>query len=265
MNWIYLLLLILLSLAGFYIGWRYVGRMTSRWWVVIFLTCLGIIIMFAVFRFYPSLEYHLIPSFLGDFVLVVRWAPFIMMFLGISIKKARGEFLPVELTLLALLFFAYAIMRVNWIYQGNDVDPRELRISEDGVCIQSTGYTCAPACAVTLLKHFGIASTEKEMADLSHTGPGGTEVVAQVRAIARKAKGKGLKVDIITADWDGLKQLPTPFIVDVKWASMIDHVLVVFKVKEDSVSVGDPLSGKINDWDKERFLNSWRGSAIVVR
>ena len=39
MDWTYLLLLILLSLAGFYAGWRYVGRMTSRWWIVIALAC----------------------------------------------------------------------------------------------------------------------------------------------------------------------------------------------------------------------------------
>lgn len=259
------MLLIVLSLAGFYLGWRYVGRMTNRWWIVIALACLVIIMTFAIFRFYPALEYHLIPSFLGNFVEIIRWSPFIMLFIGIAVRKGRGEFLPVELTLLALLFFIYAILRVSWIYMGNRVDPKELRISEEGVCIQSTGYTCAPACAVTLLKHFGIASTEKEMANLSHTGPGGTETVPQVRAIARKAKDKGLKVDIITTDWDALKQLRTPFIVDVKWSPGIDHVLVVFKVAAESISIGDPLSGRINDWDKERFMNSWRGSAIIIK
>jgi len=265
MNWIYLLLLIVLSLAGFYVGWRYVGPMTSRWWIVIALACLGITIMFSVFRFYPALEYHLIPSFIGNFVEIVRWSPFVTLFFGIAAKKVTRKFLPIELAILALLFFTYAIMRVNWIYQGNRINQNKFQISEEGVCVQSTGYTCAPACAVTLLKHFGIATTEKEMADLSHTGPGGTETTPQVRAIAQKAKEKGLKVDIITTDWDGLKQLRTPFIVDVKWAPMIDHVLVVFKIKEDSVSVGDPLSGRISDWNKERFLNSWRGSAIIIK
>src|SRR3989339_1370732 len=265
MNWIYFTLLILASISGFYVGWRYVGRMTSRWWIAIILSCLGIIIMFTIFRFYPAWEYHLIPPFLCDFVEIIRWSPFVTLFFGIAARKATSKFLPIELTILALLFFSYGILRVSWIYMGNRIDQKEFRISDESVCVQSTGYTCAPACAVTLLKHFGIASTEKEMADLSRTGFGGTEIVPQVRAIARKAKEKGLKVDIITTDWDGLKQFPTPFIVDVKWSPGIDHVLVVFKVEADSISIADPLSGKINDWDKERFLNDWRGSAIIIK
>ena len=265
MDWTYLLLLILLSLAGFYAGWRYVGRMTSRWWIVIALACLGVIMAFAIFRFYPAWEYHLIPSFLGDLVLVVRWAPFLMLFFGIAAKKVTSQFLPIELAILALLFFSYGILRVSWIYMGNRIDQKEFRISEEDVCIQSTGYTCAPACAVTLLKHFGIASTEKEMAELSHTGPGGTEVVPQVRGITKKVSEKGLMADILSTDWAGLKQLRTPFIVDIKWSPGIDHVLVVFKVEADSISIADPLSGKINDWDKERFLNDWRGSAIIIK
>jgi hypothetical protein len=257
--------LILLSPAGFYVGWRYAGRMTSHWWIVIALTCLGIITAFAIFRFYPAWEYHLIPSFLGDFVDIVRWAPFVTLFFGIAARKATSKFLPIELTILALLFFIYAIMRVNWIYQGNDVDPKKFEISDEGVCIQSTGYTCAPAGAVTLLKHFGIAATEKELADLSHTGFSGTEIVPLARAIALKTREKGLKTDIITTDWDGLKQLPTPFIVNVKWAPMIDHVMVVFSISGTKISIANPLSGVVSEWNKKQFLNDWRGSAIIIK
>jgi hypothetical protein len=45
------------------------------------------------------------------------------------------------------------------------------RVDSQGVCFQTTDYTCAPAAAVTALRKLGISAHEGEIAILSHTSP----------------------------------------------------------------------------------------------
>ena len=42
-------------------------------------------------------------------------------------------------------------------------------LAADGVCLQTTDYSCAPAAAVALLHMRGVAATEREMAALCRT------------------------------------------------------------------------------------------------
>jgi ABC-type bacteriocin/lantibiotic exporter with double-glycine peptidase domain len=133
-----------------------------------------------------------------------------------------------------------------------------------GVCIQSTPYTCGPASAVTLLEYFGIPVTESEMAKMSHTRKWlGTEMVPLARAIAQKASARGLKTNVIPADWQRLKGLNIPCLVDIKYNLLVDHMIVVIKIREDIVTVADPITG-IDYWNKDDFLKKWRGSVIVI-
>jgi hypothetical protein len=43
------------------------------------------------------------------------------------------------------------------------------RVDGDGVCRQSSHYTCGPASAVTVLRKLGLPAEEGEIAILSHT------------------------------------------------------------------------------------------------
>ncbi|MBI4712847.1 MAG: hypothetical protein HY762_06070 [Planctomycetes bacterium] len=265
MDWIYLILLILLSGAGFFIGWRYVGPSKGRWATVIAGLSLGVVIVYVIFRFYPAAEYHLIPLFISPFIENVNLIPFAMLFFGTVARKVKGRYLPIELTIVALLVFAYGIMRVSWVFLSIGIDPAEFYLDRNNVCMQSTGFTCGPASAVTLLKCYGIDSTEIEMARLSHTRYRiGVELAPLGRAVALKARTSGLDTDIVNADWPTLKII-TPCIVDVKWQpSYIDHIIVVLKADESGVLVADPLTGRMK-YPKQEFLNIWRGSAIVIK
>jgi hypothetical protein len=46
-------------------------------------------------------------------------------------------------------------------------------VNSEGICLQTTGYSCAPASAATLLHQYGEAATEDEMASLCVTRGGG--------------------------------------------------------------------------------------------
>lgn len=263
MEWLYLILLILLSIGGFLIGFKYVGIIKSRWWIVIACLSLGVIGLYGVFRFYPAIEYHLIPLFLASLTEIIGYIPFAMLFFGIAAKRVTSRFLPIELMILALLIFIYGLIRVNWIYTDSGIDPDKFLVNHQGICFQSTGYTCGAASAVTLLKSFGIDSIEIEMARLSHTSKDGVSMVQVARAIAYKVRDKGLKVDIITGDWQTLKQITTPCIVNVKWTLLVDHMVVLLKTAGDKVIIADPLRGK-ETYSKQDFLDKWRGSMLLV-
>ncbi len=265
MEYIYFILLIFLSIDGFYVGWRYVGRMENKRWITFASLSLAALILYSVFRFYPTLEYRLIPLWLSPLTEIIGWTPFATFFFGLAIKKVTTKFLPYEMAFIALMVFIFGIARVNWIFMDNGINPARFRINKDGVCLQSTGYSCGASSAVTFLRHFGIDATEKEMAYLSHTRYGlGVEMCPLAMAVAQKCHGKGLKVDLISTDWETLQKLNMPCIVDVKWNAIIDHVIVVLKTENNKVFIADPLAGRYK-LTKEEFLDKWRGSAIVIK
>jgi len=82
-------------------------------------------------------------------------------------------------------------------------------------------------------------------------------------AIAQKASARGLKTNVITADWQRLKGLNIPCLVNIKYNILVDHMIIVIKIKEDIVTVADPITG-IDYLTKEQFLRKWRGSVIVI-
>jgi hypothetical protein len=265
MEWIYLTLLILLSVGGFYAGWRYVGPSRSRWAMVAAALSEAVILLYLVFRYYPEYEYRLIPLAVYPLTEVVSFIPFAMLFFGFTIRRAKTRWLPIELAIITGLVFIYGLYRVDWIYPDQKVKPEAFKVTSDGVCLQSTGYTCGAASAVTLLKWWNIEATEVEMAYLSHTRKRlGIEMVQLTRAVAYKASGKGLTTDIRQMSWADIKNLGVPCIVDVKWMPpFIDHVVVVMKASEDKVVIADPLWGTKN-WSKDEFLNKWRGAGIYI-
>ncbi|MFA5793610.1 MAG: cysteine peptidase family C39 domain-containing protein [Candidatus Brocadiia bacterium] len=265
MEYLYLILLIILSVAGFYIGWRYVGPSKSRWATAGAAMSEIVILLYLVFRYYPEYEYRLIPLAIYPLAEVVSFIPFAMLFFGFTIRRANTRWLPMELAVIAGLVFIYGLYRVEWLYPGQDIRPASFRVTKDGVCMQSTGYTCGAASAVTLLKWWGIEATEAEMAYLSHTRKRlGIEMVQLTRAVAYKALAKGLTTDIREMSWETLQRLGVPCIVDVKWMPpFIDHVVVVMKVAGDKVTIADPLSGT-NYWTKDEFLDKWRGAGIYI-
>ncbi|MFH1227762.1 MAG: cysteine peptidase family C39 domain-containing protein [Planctomycetota bacterium] len=265
MEYIYFTLLILLSLAGFYAGWRYVGPSKSRWAMVAAIISEAVILLYVVFRYYPEWEYRLIPLFIYPFTEVVSFIPFAMLFFGFTIRRTKTRWLPMELAIIAGLVFVYGLYRVEWIYPGQNIKQSAFRVTKDGVCMQSTGYTCGAASAVTLLKWWGIEATEVEMAYLSHTRKRlGVEMVQLTRAVAYKASAKRLTTDIREMSWKTLKRLGVPCIVNVKWTPpFINHMVVVMSASEEKVVIADPLCGTKN-WSKQEFLDNWRGTGIYI-
>ncbi|HVR83759.1 MAG TPA: cysteine peptidase family C39 domain-containing protein [Planctomycetota bacterium] len=137
-------------------------------------------------------------------------------------------------------------------------------VGEDGLCLQTSGYSCGAASAVMLLHRHGVTATEREMAELSVTSNGGlagggTTESGLMRGLRLKLGGrKAPQIDRPSYD-----ALPTPSIVGVKLSPKLSHCIVVVKVTATEVKVLDPLYGR-GTMRRAEFERDWLGSAIWI-
>ena len=138
------------------------------------------------------------------------------------------------------------------------------RFDSNGICRQSTDYTCGPAAAVTALGKLGLSAKEGEIAVLSQTSPVvGTLPTMLCTALEKRYGNNGLKCKYRRFNSvDQLKKAGITLVV-IKDAFLIDHCIVVFEVKDDAVAIADPITGA-ELIPIEKFEKIWRYSGIVL-
>ena len=120
----------------------------------------------------------------------------------------------------------------------------------DGVCIQSGGSTCGPACLATILSMKGMRKSEEEIAANVYSSSSGTENWYMIRYAGKL----GLKVHI--SNESSLEKIKVPSIIGTKLGN-IGHFVVLLDVKDDKYIVGDPLKGRL-ELNKEEFLKRYK-------
>ncbi len=141
------------------------------------------------------------------------------------------------------------------------LDGLDGRVRADGVCLQTSEYTCGPAAAVALLHWHGIPSTEREMAELCATRPGfgGTSECGLMRGLRRKLGEDGLPW-IRTCSYD---ELTAPSLVTLRHNWLAGHCTMVVNVLPDRVDLIDSQSGRCS-LPRDRFERAWTGSALTL-
>jgi hypothetical protein len=138
------------------------------------------------------------------------------------------------------------------------------RIPPDGICRQSTDYTCGPAAAVTALRRLGLAAGEGELALLAGTSSAtGTPPDVLARVLNERFGRDGLR-----ATFRRFRSLPELrsaglTLVIVKFGWFLDHWLTVLEVTDHEVVVGDPISG-VARLPHADFLELWRFIGVSV-
>ena len=140
--------------------------------------------------------------------------PFLLCLLviGIFIPHSKSAIFPIN----------YAEMLDEW---------------EDGVCLQSTGATCGPASAATILWHYGETVTEAELAKKSYSYIGGTEIWYIARELRRR--GFSCEFHVFAQPPDGI---PYPCIAGIDMGS--GHFIAILDKVDGDYVVGDPLIGR---------------------
>ncbi len=155
----------------------------------------------------------------------------ILMTLGIAVPYAKPVLAPVDAD----------VYRNTW---------------RDGVCIQSTA-SCGAASVATILKHYGIETTEKEIALECYTYVAGTENWYLARALRRR----GLKVTF-RIDRPVPKELAVPCIAGVNMGAA-GHFITILENNGDSYVVGDPLVGRAT-YSKEDLFREFRFAGFFM-
>jgi len=229
--------------------------------VAIALCLLGILFRVAL----PvSAEWAVIGGWDG-YALIRPWwpLPFAMLLLGagaphMSTPAARK------------LVFAFAVivalvssqkMIATALFDPEDVSGS---VGPDGVCGQSTGYTCGAAAAAMLLWHHGIEVDEREMAVRCWTNAmTGTDEFCVVRGLRQKLEGTGRVVRLETPSWEQLQARTTPGMATIKWSFFVDHWVLVREVTPQGVVVLDPVRGQVLLPEAE-FREVWRGGLVTA-
>jgi hypothetical protein len=137
-------------------------------------------------------------------------------------------------------------------------------LDKDGVCRQSTDYTCGPAAAVTLLRRLGLPAEEGELSVLARTTRVlGTPPSTLQRTLADRYRADGLRCDYRPFDSIEALRCAGPTLAVIKFGLLTDHYVAVLDVTERTVVVGDPLEGKQTLAFSE-FESKWRRVGIVL-
>ncbi len=135
----------------------------------------------------------------------------------------------------------------------------------DNVCVQSTNFTCGPAAAVTALRQLGLSAQEGEIAVLSHTSPvAGTMPWCLYKAIQNRYGAEGLNCQF--RRFDSVSQLreADATLAVVKDAFLLDHCVAVLEVSDETVTIGDPVLGRVT-MSYKSFEDVWRFYGIVLK
>jgi predicted double-glycine peptidase len=137
-------------------------------------------------------------------------------------------------------------------------------INAEGLCFQTTDYTCGPAAAVTALGKLGIDAEEGNLAILAHSSPVvGTLPQCLSDAIDKQYSSLGLESTFrMFNSVDQLKEADYTLVI-VKDHFLSDHCIVVLEVRDDSIVVADPVRGK-EIISRQSFENMWRFSGITI-
>lgn len=154
--------------------------------------------------------------------------------------------------------FGVAVLAVIQGYAGWTSRPNlpplgETRISNDGVILQTTPFTCVPAAAANIAARLGVHATEKELAALFHTTRDGTFPAQALRGMEEL----GLSGRKVTAP-GGLPMVHPPAMLFIIGDT---HAVVYAGMAGDLVEILNPSFGRklIPEWQLDMM---WDGHAL---
>jgi len=257
---------ILVAFAGVFLG-RLFSRLEKPYWVLGYLFPCFLIAMLVTTRLDNAL------SFVRPFSWVAAGR---MKFVVLSMAVSMGLTVPLsrlphwfEKLIVCVLMAAF----VTWFSVLPFLVPALIRdqlsnlttkLDSDGVCRQTTDFTCGPAAAVTALGKLGLRAEEGELAVLSYSSPvTGTLPACLSSAIQNRYGADGLKCRY--RHFDSINQLRNAglTLVVVRDAFLLDHCIAVLDVSEDAVTVADPVTGT-RLMPHRQFERIWRFCGIVL-
>jgi hypothetical protein len=244
------------------------SRLRKPWWALGYLAPLVLICLIGLARRWDALAFHAPFSWAmsGRTEFVVLAVSCMMVFTTplVRLEPARARALVAAfaagMSLYAALppFLAPVLIR-------SELESLRTVADVNGVCAQTTPYTCGPAAAVTALGRLGLRGEEGEIAILAFTNSySGTQPDCLVSALRERFGAEGLSCEYRLFDSvDELARAGTTIAV-TRYAFLVDHYVAVLGVTNEFVDVGDPAGGR-KRYTRRQFEEIWRRSGVVLR
>jgi predicted double-glycine peptidase len=252
-------------LAGFGV---FLGRWISRWrspaWLIGYIVPLLLVIIIGIPRWSPRIE--LVPPFRWIMADRMEFAAIalictILLTTPLSRLKQRRQRLAVFLFMVLFTVYFSIPPFLMPVFAYSHLSGLETTIDQNGVCLQSNGYNCGPAAAVTVLRKIGVPAEEGELALRAHTTSFAGTPTDSLCAAIRSCYGIPCRI-IYCRTVDEIRG-KEPLIALVKFSFMVDHFVAVLSVTDTEVILGDPLEG-IRTCTHEEFEKEWRKCVIIV-
>jgi hypothetical protein len=245
-----------ISAFAFFAG-LLVARRGTRAAIAGYAVALALLLAKAVLNHRPDWEYALFPW--PDYIYIQSWLvyPLGLLCLGLAVGLLPRGRNRAAVAVLAGFVFLVSLWTERWIVVEPDASSEE-RADAAHHCVQSTGWSCGPACCVSFLSQYGIDATEGEMMRLCRTPSyGGTSLFRIARGL--RAKLGGADIRIVDGEPDALRAHGGPAIVTVRRV----HVVVV-RFEGDEVVVNDPAEPGPERMPFADYRERFGGFAVVA-
>lgn len=265
--WLETLGVILVALFGIFLGRRF-SRLRRPYWVLGYVLPAVLILSLIVVRCTSSL------AFVPPFLWMTAWrVKFVILALSVTMglttpvsrlpRKFEKVIICILMVVVVTWFSVFPFLVPALI--SNHLANLRMRFDSNGICFQTTPYTCAPAAAVTALRKLGLAAHEGEIAVLSHTSPiAGTLPGCLETALQNRYGAEGLECRY--RHFNSLDELRDAGITlaVVRDAFLSDHCVAVLEVLDKMVVIADPVAGR-QLMSVEQFEKIWRFTGIVLK
>jgi predicted double-glycine peptidase len=258
---------LLCAVAGVALG-RGFSRLRSPYWTIGYVFPLVLVFAYALAFRIPAIMFT--PPFswmmlgIKKFVMFGFVATMVLTTPLSRIPHARNRVM--IMILMAVVVFYMGV----WPFLAAIVDRPQLsrlktNIDTNGVCLQTTDYTCGPAAAVTALRKLGLSADEGQIGILSCTSnQEGTPVDMLADGLKKEYRKDGLEVNCrVFKSVSELKDAGLTLAV-IKYRFLEDHWVTVLGLTDSEVILGDPLAG-VTRLSYEDFSSRWRFIGIVLQ
>jgi predicted double-glycine peptidase len=264
--WVETLGVITLAALGFAVG-RICSRLPRPWWTIGYFLPLLLIVLIGLAHRFRTLEFVVPFTWLMagrmEFILGAFVCTLVLTTPLSRLPKQRDR-MAIGILMTAMVGLAFVPPFMAPALNRHTLAALPNQIDADGVCRQSTDYTCGPAAAVTALRLLDLDGTEGDLAILARTSNAmGTPPDLLARALRQRYAADGLEVEY--RPFQSVADLDQPgyTLALVKFSFLMDHYVVVVEVSEDTVTVADPLTG-LATLSHEDFARIWRRVGIVL-
>ena len=127
-------------------------------------------------------------------------------------------------------------------------------------CLKSDATWSGAASLASVSALHGIPLTMPEVVALSYmTG----ETSNQEGTVLVMGRALGYEAVAMEGEYENLPEVSLPMLVALRQADR-DRYAVLFGVEETQVTMGDPETGEVSVWPRERFAALWTGSVVQL-